>query len=55
VPTISTSALTSGEKTVPYTATLAGAGGTTPYSWTSGTLPAALTLSTDGSSPARRP
>jgi hypothetical protein len=47
-PTISTSALASGEKTVPYSATLTGAAGTTPYNWTSGALPAGLTLSTDG-------
>ena len=40
----------SGKVGVPYTYSLAGTGGTAPYKWTlaSGTLPAGLTLSTDG-------
>ena len=44
--TITTASLPSGEISVPYSALLTAAGGTTPYKWalTSGTLPAGLTL-----------
>ncbi len=51
MPTISSGpTLAAGEKTAPYTATLAGTLGTAPYTWavTTGTLPAALTLSSAG-------
>ena len=48
VPSISSSSLPSGEKTTWYTATLFGAAGTTPYTWTSAALPAGLTLTTAG-------
>jgi hypothetical protein len=45
-----TSPLTAGAIGVPYTASLAAAGGVSPYTWsiTSGTLPAGLTLSSTG-------
>ena len=47
---ISTQSLSSGTTTVPYSATLAATGGTTPYSWSiaSGSLPTGLSLSTSG-------
>ena len=47
---ISTSALPTGTVGTAYSTTLAAAGGTTPYSWTmvSGTLPAGLSLSKNG-------
>jgi hypothetical protein len=43
---ITTTSLPNGEITMPYNATLAATGGTTPYTWklTGGTLPAGLTL-----------
>ena len=43
---ITTTLLPNGEITMPYNATLAATGGTTPYTWklTSGTLPAGLSL-----------
>ena len=43
---ITTGSLPNGQVNVPYNATLAASGGTTPYTWslTSGTLPAGLTL-----------
>jgi hypothetical protein len=51
LPSISTSSpLAAGSVGAAYSQTLAGSGGTTPYSWsvTSGTLPAGLTLSSAG-------
>jgi hypothetical protein len=46
--TITTASLANGQTGVPYSAVLAAAGGTTPYSWQlmSGVLPAGLTLNT---------
>jgi len=46
VPSITTTALSSGTVGVAYSATLAGTGGITPYTWSvaSGTLPAGLSL-----------
>ena len=46
--TITSTALPNGQVGAPYTATLAGSGGTKPYTWalTSGTLPAGLTFNT---------
>ena len=41
---ITTSALANGQVGTAYSTTLAAMGGTLPYSWTSGTLPAGLTL-----------
>jgi hypothetical protein len=45
-PAVSTTSLPSGTQNVPYSATLAATGGTTPYVWSiiSGTLPAGLAL-----------
>jgi hypothetical protein len=45
-PSITTTTLPSGENSVPYSQTLAGAGGTGPYTWsvTAGSLPSGLTL-----------
>jgi len=45
-PSITTTSLPSGTQNTAYSATLAAAGGTTPYSWSviSGSLPAGLTL-----------
>ena len=45
---ITTTALPSGTTGTAYSATLAATGGTAPYRWTSGTLPAGLALSTSG-------
>jgi hypothetical protein len=42
--TITTTTLPSGQVGVAYSATLAATGGTTPYTWTSGALPAGLQL-----------
>jgi hypothetical protein len=44
------SPLTSGQVTVPYSASLAATGGTTPYTWTvtAGALPGDMTLSSEG-------
>jgi hypothetical protein len=47
-PTISTGALPGGEQTVNYSATLAAANGTTPFSWAANGLPAGLTISSGG-------
>uniref|UniRef100_Q01TD0 Ig family protein n=1 Tax=Solibacter usitatus (strain Ellin6076) TaxID=234267 RepID=Q01TD0_SOLUE len=46
--TITTTSLPSGQVGVPYSATLAASGGTSPYTWqlTSGALPGGLTLNT---------
>lgn len=44
----SPASLTAGQVGRPYTATLAGAGGTSPYSYTATGLPAGLVLATDG-------
>jgi hypothetical protein len=46
-PTISTTTLPTGELTVAYNATLAVTGGTAPYTWSSGALPAGLSLDTN--------
>ena len=47
---ITTSSLTAGVVTIPYTASLTASGGVPPYTWsiTSGSLPAGLTLSSSG-------
>ncbi len=49
-PTVTTSSLPSGTQNVSYSTTLAATGGTTPYTWTktSGTLPAGLSLASNG-------
>lgn len=45
---ITTTTLANGTVGSPYSATLQATGGTTPYTWSSGTLPSGLTLSTAG-------
>jgi hypothetical protein len=45
---ITTSSLPAGVIGIPYTATLAAAGGTPPYSWAAAGLPAGLMISTSG-------
>jgi hypothetical protein len=49
-PSITTASLPNGTSGVAYSQTLAGSGGTTPYTWTvsAGALPAGLTLSSSG-------
>jgi len=48
-PSVSTSSLPAGEATVPYSLTsLMATGGTPPYTWASGALPAGLTLAVNG-------
>src|SRR5260370_22041820 len=49
-PTITTTSLSGATQNVPYAATLTAAGGVAPFTWsiTSGSLPAALTLSGSG-------
>jgi Putative Ig domain len=49
-PSITTTTLPNGVPNVPYSSTLAGAGGTTPYTWSlsSGTLCSGLALSSGG-------
>lgn len=47
-PTISTATLPDGQVGVPYATLLTATGGTTPYTWTSTTEPAGLTLDTNG-------
>ena len=49
-PVITTTALAAGTAGLPYSQTLAAAGGTTPYTWTvtAGSLPAGLTLNSGG-------
>jgi hypothetical protein len=48
--TVTSTSLPAGQVGTPYTATLGASGGTTPYSWqlTGGTLPAGLSLATNG-------
>ena len=47
-PSVLTASLPTGDKSAAYTTTLAGSGGTTPYSWSATGLPAGLSLSTAG-------
>jgi hypothetical protein len=47
-PSIMTNSLPNGTTTVAYSATLAGSGGTTPYTWSATGLPAGLAISTGG-------
>lgn len=47
-PTITTNSLPNGQTTLAYSATLAGSGGTTAYSWSATGLPAGLAISTGG-------
>ncbi|MDQ1474926.1 MAG: hypothetical protein QOE62_155, partial [Actinomycetota bacterium] len=45
-PSITTASLPSGEKSLAYSTTLTGSGGTTPYSWSAPGLPSGVTLNT---------
>jgi prepilin-type N-terminal cleavage/methylation domain-containing protein len=47
-PSITTTVLPDGEQNVPYSTTVAGTSGTTPYSWSATGLPGGLSISSDG-------